>query len=254
MYIRTREDAIENLAQILELPDRRDQIIQSTVRIMLCLEVEPRLFLADCQALLIEGGLDALRERRRLLVEAAENLTVGFIDESEDRIFEDIASALDALRFVQVVRQVFPGIHADRWQIARLILLYESGVREQIAEAVRTHGDAASVDRGREALETMIAALRPAWSDRLGAIRGACIETLKGMGNIDTDQLHEEAETLFELFAMSNDRAPELLEALDTDDPARVAAQITRLRDLATAARALQGPPPPPPGQSKEVA
>jgi hypothetical protein len=74
------------------------------------------------------------------------------------------------------------------------------------------------------------------------------------MGNIDTDQLHEEAETLFELFAMSNDRAPELLEALDTDDPARVAAQIIRLRDLATAARALQGPPPPPPGQSKEVA
>src|SRR5579859_5023044 len=148
MYIRTREDAIENLAQILELPDRRDQIIQSTVRIMLCLEVEPRLFLADCQALLIEGGLDALRERRRLLVEAAENLTIGFIDDSEDRLFEDVASALDALRFVEVVRQVFPGLHADRWQVARLILLYESGVREQINEAVRSHGDPAHAERG----------------------------------------------------------------------------------------------------------
>src|SRR5579859_2197207 len=254
MYIRTREDAIENLAQILELPDRRDQIIQSTVRIMLCLEVEPRLFLADCQALLIEGGLDALRERRRLLVEAAENLTIGFIDDSEDRLFEDVASALDALRFVEVVRQVFPGLHADRWQVARLILLYESGVREQINEAVRAHGDPAHAERGREALETMIAALRPAWSDRLGAIRSACIETLKGMESIDADQVHQEAETLFELFAMSNDRAPELLEALDSDEPARAVAQITHLRDLATAAKTLQGPPPSPPGQSKEVA
>jgi len=254
MYIRTREDAIENLAQILELPDRRDQIIQSTVRIMLCLEVEPRLFLADCQALLIEGGLDALRDRRRLLVEAAENLPIGFIDESEDRLFEDVASALDALRFVEAVRQVFPGLRADRWQIARLILLYESGVREQMAEAVLGHGDPARADRGREALETMIAALRPAWSDRLGAIRSACLETLKGVDGIDADRLHEEAETLFELFAMSNDRAPELLQALDADDGARASTQITHLRELAAAAKSLQSPPPTPPGQSKEVA
>lgn len=256
MYIRTREDAIENLAQILELPDRRDQIIQSTVRIMLCLEVEPRLFLADCQALLIEGGLDALRDRRRLLVEAAENLnTIGFIDESEDRLFEDVASALDALRFVEAVRQVFPGLRADRWQIARLILLYESGVREQMAEAVLGHGDPARAERGREALETMIAALRPAWSDRLGAIRSACLETLKTVEGIDADQLHEEAETLFELFAMSNDRAPELLQALDADDASHVATQITHLRELAAAAKSLQSPPPTtPPGQSKEVA
>jgi len=254
MYIRTRQDAIENLAQILELPDRRDQIIQSTVRIMLCLEVEPRLFLADCQALLIEGGLDALRDRRRLLVEAAENLPIGFIDESEDRLFEDVASALDALRFVEAVRQVFPGLRADRWQIARLILLYESGVREQMAEAVLGHGDPARADRGREALETMIAALRPAWSDRLGAIRSACLETLKGVDGIDADQLHEEAETLFELFAMSNDRAPELLEALDADDAPRAATQITHLRELAAAAKSLQSPPPTPPGQSKEIA
>jgi len=254
MYIRTREDAIENLAQILDLPDRRDQIIQSTVRIMLCLEVEPRLFLADCQALLIEGGLDALRSRRRLLVEAAENLPIAFVDESEDRLFEEVASALDALRFVEAVRQVFPGLRADRWQIARLILLYESGVREQMADAVRAHGDAGRADKGRDALETMIAALRPVWSDRLGAIRSACLETLKSVAGVDADQLHEEAETLFELFAMSNDRAPELLDAIDAQDATSAAAQITHLRELAAAAKALQAPPPPTPGQSKEVA
>src|SRR5947207_799868 len=112
MYIRTTDEALENLAEILDLPERRDQIIQSTIRIMLCLEVEPRLFLADCQALLIEGGLENLRERRRLAVEAAEDVTIGVIDESEDQLFEAVASALDALRFAGAVRQVFPAIHA----------------------------------------------------------------------------------------------------------------------------------------------
>src|SRR5215831_7107500 len=104
VYIRSREDALESLAEILALADRRDQIIQSTIRIMLCLEVEPRLFLADCQALLIEGGLENLRARRRLAVEAAENALVGVIDDSEDKLFEEVASALDALRFVGAVR------------------------------------------------------------------------------------------------------------------------------------------------------
>jgi hypothetical protein len=256
MYIRTREEALENLADILALADRRDQIIQSTIRIRLCLEVEPRLFLADCQALLIEGGLENLRERRRLAVEAAENAnaTVGILDDTEDRLFEEVASALDALRFASAVRQVFPAIHADRWQIGRAILLYESGIREQMAEAVRGHADPARLDRAREAVESMISALRPAWSDRVGAIRGACLETLKRTGSVDRDQLHEEAETLFELFVTSDERAPRLLEAIDSDDAAQAEDQITQLRDLAAAAKAMQNPPAGGPGQAKEVA
>jgi hypothetical protein len=256
MYIRTREEALENLADILALADRRDQIIQSTIRIMLCLEVEPRLFLADCQALLIEGGLENLRERRRLAVEAAENTnaTVGILDDTEDRLFEEVASALDALRFAGAVRQVFPAIHADRWQIGRAILLYESGIREQMAEAVRGHADPARFDRAREAVESMISALRPAWSDRVGAIRGACLETLKRTESVDRDQLHEEAETLFELFVTSDERAPRLLEAIDGDDAAQAEDQITQLRDLAATAKAMQNPPTGGPGQAKEVA
>src|SRR6188474_697254 len=90
MYIRSREDALESLAEILDLPERRDQIIQSTVRIMLCLEVEPRIFLADCQALLIEGGLETLRSRRRDAVEAAEDLPVVVYDPDEDQVFEEV--------------------------------------------------------------------------------------------------------------------------------------------------------------------
>jgi hypothetical protein len=254
MYIRTREEALDNLADILALPERRDQIIQSTVRIMLCLEVEPRLFLADCQALLIEGGLETLRSRRRDAVEAAEDLPVVVLDPDEDKLFEEVASALDALRFAGTVRQVFPGIRADRWQLARALLLYESGVREQVTAGVKAHGDAAKVAAAREGLEILIAALRPAWSDRVGAIRGACLETLKRTDVLDPDRLHEEAERLFEVFASSDQRAPQLLDAIDTD-AAHAEEQISRIREMADAARKLQEePPPPPPGQVKDVA
>jgi hypothetical protein len=254
MYIRTRDEALQNLADILEIPERRDQIIQSTIRIMLCLEVEPRLFLADCQALLIEGGLETLPARRRDAVEAPEDLPVAVFDPVEDQLFEEVASALDALRFTDAVRQVFPGLRADRWQIARAILLYEAGIREQMSAAVRSRCDDASLAASREALEGMIAALRPAWSDRVGAIRTACLETLKRLGAADPDCLHEEAEALFELFATSDLRAPELLAAIDADST-QAAELITKLRELAASARALLSDPPPgPAGRIRDVA
>lgn len=254
MYIRTRDEALESLADILALPERRDQIIQSTVRIMLCLEVEPRLFLADCQALLIEGGLETLRSRRRDAVEAAEDLPVVVLDPEEDTLFEEVASALDALRFAEAIRQVFPSLRADRWQLARALLLYESGVREQVTAGVKAHGDSARIAAAREALEILICALRPAWSDRVGAIRSACLETLKRTDVLDPDRLHEEAEGLFEIFAACDRRAPILLDAIDTD-AAAAQEQISRIRDMAEAARKLQqDPPPPPPGQVKDVA
>jgi hypothetical protein len=254
MYIRSREDALDHLAEILDLPERRDQIIQSTIRIMLCLEVEPRIFLADCQALLIEGGLETLRARRREAVEALEELPIVVLDPVEDQLFEEIASALDALRFTEVVRHVFPAIRGERWQIARAILLYESGVREQVSAAVRSRGDERKKSEAQAAVEGMVAALRPSWGDRAGAIRAACLETLKRMDVLEPDRLHQEADLLFELFAVSDRRAPELLEAIDTDF-GRAQDQIARLRELAAAAKALQSEPPPsPPGQVRDVA
>jgi hypothetical protein len=252
MYIRTREDALETLAEILDLPERRDQIIQSTIRIMLCLEVEPRVFLADCQALLIEGGLETLRSRRRDAFDA-EDLPIVVLDADEDQLFEEIASALDALRFTDVVRQVFPDLRAERWQLARAILLYESGVRDQVAAAVRSRGDERQITAARSAVEGMVTALRPSWGDRVGAIRAACLETLKRMDVREPDRMHEEADLLFELFAVSDRRAPELLAAIDADF-GRAQDQIARLRELAAAAKALQTEPPSPPGQVRDVA
>ena len=88
----------------------------------------------------------------------------------------------------------------------------------------------------------------------MGAIRAACLETLRRMDVLEPDRLHQEADLLFELFAVSDRRAPELLEAIDVDF-GRAQDQIARLRELAAAAKALQSEPPPsPPGTIRDVA
>jgi hypothetical protein len=253
MYIRSRDEALQYLAEILDIPDRREQIMQSTICTLLCLEVEPRLLLTDCQTFLIEGGLESLRARRRGIIESRE-VPIAMLDRLEDARFEEVASALDALHFTELVRQVFPDLRADRWQIARALLLYESGLRAQLIAAVKARGNPVLVKASRDAVEGMIVALRPAWGDRLGAIRTACLETMKKMNGIEADRLHEEAERLFELFAVSDRRAPELLEAIDAD-ASRATAQIAACRDLAAAAHALlTEPPPTPPDKIRDVA
>jgi hypothetical protein len=253
MYIRTREEALQYLAEILDIPDRREQIMQSTICALLCLEVEPRLLLSDCQTFLIEGGLDTLRTRRRGIIESRE-VPIALLERLEDSRFDDVASALDAVHYAEIVRSIFPDLRADRWQIARALSLYESGVRSQIVAAIKARGNPVIVNSAREAIEGLILALRPGWSDRLGAIRGACIDTLKKSSAVEADRLHEEAEWLFELFAVSDRRAPELLDAIDAD-AARASEQITRCRDLAEAAHALMTEPPPtPPDIVKDVA
>ncbi|RPH34805.1 MAG: hypothetical protein EHM91_18010, partial [Planctomycetota bacterium] len=73
--MRTLDEAIDAVAAILELPEQRDRIIQCTIRIMMCLNPEPREFLADSQALLIEGGLEALAQKRHDMIEALDSET-----------------------------------------------------------------------------------------------------------------------------------------------------------------------------------
>jgi len=254
MYIRTRDEALLYLAEILDLPDRRDQLTQATVCTLLCLEVEPRLLLADCQALLLEGGLATLRARRRDVLGTARELPPLLRDPESEPLFEEVASSLDAIHFSGLIREIFPDLRADRWQIARTLLLYETGVRAQIVAAVRARGNPVILRAAREAVEGMIQVLRPAWIDRLGAIRTACLEALKSEVGVERDQLHETAEQLFELFALWDHRAAELLEAIDGDD-ALAGRQIATLREMAAVARSLEAePPPPPPDQIRDVA
>ena len=76
MYIRTRDDAMDALGAILELPERRAQIVQSTVKVALCMTPEARTFMLDVQAGILSGGLDALRERRQAAVQKLTDTTI----------------------------------------------------------------------------------------------------------------------------------------------------------------------------------
>jgi hypothetical protein len=251
MYLRTIHEAMDALAEILDLPDRRDQLVRSTVQIMMCLDVEPRAFMVDCQDLLVHDGLDTLRKRRRGALAEAEPLVV--LDPEEDRLFESVAGGLDALRFADVVRQVLPDLREERWRVARAILVNEAGVRGFVESAIRARGEAAALADSETAIREMVLSLHRPWMDRAGAIRSACLEALRASGQVDPDRVHSESDELFELFAVSDERATEILAAID-GDPADVLLQVALLRDVASAVRSLETDSPHEPPGLREVA
>jgi hypothetical protein len=239
MYIRHQGDALDALAQILDLPERRQQIVQCTIKIMLCLDAEPRVFLSDCQSLLIEGGLDALRRKRHESLHAQETVPILILDPEGDRLFEAAASAMDALRLTEVVRQIFPDIRHERWIIARGLLTQEVEIQAQLAAAIRGRGQKDVFRCARGSVDSILAAMHPAWADRAGTLRAACVDVLKGARLTDPDALHEEADLLFELFALSDERAQGLLDAIDAR-PDEAVHLVARLYEALDAVRSLE--------------
>ncbi len=222
MYIRNQGDALDVLAQILALPERRQQIVQVTIKIMLCLDAEPRALLSDCQALLIEDGLDALRRKRREVLEHQESIPVVILDPEGDRLFEAAATALDALRLTDVVRGVFPDLRSERWVVARALLAREAELRAQLTAAIRARGQADVLRCSRASVDSILSASRPEWNDQLA----------------DPDASHEEADLLFEVFALSDERSAGLLAALERD-PEDAVRQVARLYEALDAVRSL---------------
>jgi hypothetical protein len=245
VYLHTREDALDAVAAILDLDDRREQILQSSVRILACLDPEPRSILADCQALLLEGGLEALRARRRDALASLDRAPLLLADPEGDRLFQAAAGALDALSLAGVVRQIFPDLRAERWQIARALLRGESALRDVLSAAIRARGRADELARRRREAESLIASRRPSWGDRAGTLRAACLDVLKGAGLAAAETLHPEAERLFEVLAASDERAGDLLLSLDAD-PADAVRSIVRLHEAVEAVRSLPFPAGPP--------
>lgn len=243
MYIRHQIDALDALAEILGLAERRQQIVQCTIKIMLCLDAEPRTLLTDCQALLIEGGLEALRRKRRDVLEHQDAIPIVILDPEGDRLFEAAATAQDALRLTQVVRQVFPDLRHERWIVARGLLAHEAEIRSQLSAAIRARGQGDVLRCSRASVESILGGCRPAWQDRAGTLRAACLDVLKGAQLADPDSLHEEADLLFELFAISDERVAALLAALDRD-PEDAVRQIARLYEALDAVRSLAASPP----------
>jgi hypothetical protein len=247
VYIRTEEEALSAVAEILDLPQRRDQLVQSTVKIMLCLEAAPRAFLGDCQALLIEGGLEALRLKRRDFLEREENIPVVVLDPEDDRLFEATARALDALRFSNVVLRVFPEFAGvfDRWWIARAILAREGEIRPILSSAIRARRYAEEFDPLRLALQALIVGVRPEWIERAGALRSACLDALRLEASIPAEGLETAAEAAFSVLAVSDERMKPLLRpAPDGPAPADVVREAHALVQSALAIPSASRPFP----------
>ena len=223
IYVRSKAEALDAVAAVLALPERRQQIVQLTVRIAMCLDAEARAFLADCQAGLIEGGLESMRKRRHELLaahqeEAPEAIVI--LDNSEDQLLEQVGVALDALRLSEIVRQVFPAIrekHAS-WEVARTFLAAEEEVRKVMVEAVRAHGsgDSKVYEHCRAEMERRINAVTPTWMALLPTIETACTEVAAGdphlIGAIAVDDMR--ARLVVDLLANNHDEAIEYLKSV----------------------------------------
>ena len=196
MYIRAREEALAVLADILDLPDRPAQFDRSGAALVSCLDAEPRR--------LLQLG-------RRLLFEEA------------PRREGDLAPKLDALELSELIRQVFPELRAERWLIARALARDARRLREDVAAALRARGKADERARARRDVEAAVAAARPDWIDRAGALRSACLAVLKAE---EVESPHETADLLFAVLAVSDDLARELFA-----DPEKADARLARLLD-----------------------
>lgn len=236
MFLRNRDEAMEALAAIVALPERREQIIGCTVAIMQCLDPEARTFMADCQAMLIEGGLEALRQKRReALAELQDAEMVVVEDPEEDRQLEALATAADALRFAGVVHAVFPGLAGrfEKWEIARALTAQEEVLRAQVVGALKSRGDAANQAR----VEAVVEMHLPAWRAKAEKMLRAVRDTLKSY------ELEGDPEAIFTAIAVSDDRAIPFLESIDRNPAAAVEA-VRRLQEWTATVRSLDRPQP----------
>lgn len=236
--IRSREDALSALSDVLNLPTRIEQIIQITVHVAVCLDTDAREFLADCQAGLLSGGLEAMRTKRRELLEQldSEDLVV-ILDPEEDRLFDEIATALDALKLSGVVREVFPELttRLQRWEVARAMLVREAAIQERVVAALKSRSsDPNGQTRSHLCQETLalIAQDRPVWYEKAEALRSevhAALNHLRMGGGIDPTS--EEMEEVFEVIAAREGRAQELW-TLSKRDPAGAIAFVGKVCEL----------------------
>ncbi len=235
MYIRTKDEALEALAEILDLSERREQIVRSTVRIMDCLDYEARRFMVDCQALLVEGGLEALRRKR---LDEQEYMPLVVVDPEEDRKYEAVASALDALRLSDVALQVFPDLvpPAWRWMVSRALLRDESALQGRLSDAIRSRGDAGEMRKARLGLQVMVQLHAPDWAPRAESLRTACIDILDAAGVPDPEG---EGDVVFGILATAEGLAEPVLQLVEEDPPGAI-LEILGIHDLLEAVRNAQ--------------
>lgn len=220
MYIRSKSEAMDAMGAILELPTRPAQIIQATVKVALCLDVEARAFMVDVQAALIEGGLEGLKKRREAalahLTDTKIRRRAPGIDVKKDALLEEIGAALDLLKMVKILVEVFPGTGArhPQWELARFIHDHQGYVREAVEAGLRRRGRPEHA-----ALEAKVIAKieekKPWWPEWADSIKQACVHYVHSLSK--EGEVHSGAndpETLFYVIAMSEERAREILRRM----------------------------------------
>jgi hypothetical protein len=223
MYVRTKSEALDVVASVLGMPDRRQQIIQITVRIAMCLDPEARGFLLDCQSGLIEGGLEHMRKKRQELLAAQQQDTpeaIVIVDDSVDQLLEQAGMALDAMRLSEIVRQVFPKLREKfpAWHVARAFLVSEQEMRELTVQAVKAHGagDGKTYDKAQNLIHRYLEGVTPSWKDAVSTISAACEELAPGNSDllpvVVTDDVR--AQLVLSLLAGSKAEAAEYLQGL----------------------------------------
>jgi len=213
-YLRTVEDAIDAVAAILELPTQRERLIQSTVKIMMCTHPEAREFLADSQALLIEGGLDALARRRAEMIDALESETAVVVLNEEDGLFDAVGSSLDALRLSDVAFRVFPELRrgCEPWRVARALRKNELRFDELVAQGIRRRGGE-GYRQAQQNLEKLIHAEAPAWEMKAGELRHVYHGYLH-LPHVSETPVSD-AESLFAAVATDDQLVTDMLQAIE---------------------------------------
>src|SRR5262245_10998461 len=179
MFIRTKDEAMGALTEILDLPERREQIVQSTVKVAVCMTVETRRFMLDVQAGILSGGLDGLRAQRvKALAQLRETQVrrrAPGVDVKTDTLLHSIGGALDLLKMVGILYETLPGVKERRpnWEVARFIHQNASYVRDIIEAGIRRRGKPEHAALEKKLLER-IEEKKPWWPEWADSIRQAC--------------------------------------------------------------------------------
>ncbi len=237
MYIRSKEEALGAMAAILELQGRPAQIVQATVQVAVCLELEARALMLDLQAAVIDGGLDAFRKRREAalahLTETKIRRRAPGLDVKKDPLLAEIGVALDLLKMVRLLSEVFPGVAArhPKWELARFIHENQGYVREAIEAGVRRRGKPEHAPFEAKVL-ARIEEKKPWWPEWADSLRHACDHYVRTLAQ--ESEAHPGAndpETLFHVIAMSEERAREALRRMaGTSDDLKAYLSALRLR------------------------
>ncbi len=220
MFIRSKDEALAALSEILELPERRDQIVQSTVKVAVCLDPEARHFMIDVQAGILGGGLEALRHRRQealsRLSETQVRRRAPGVDVRKDPLLDEIGTALDLLRMVDILSEVFPAASSrhPRWELARFIHENESWTREAIEAGLRRRGKPQHAALEEKVL-ARIEERKPWWPEWADSMRQACAHYAKTLARgSGVHPAANDPEVLFQVIAMSEERARAMLKSI----------------------------------------